>query len=131
MALLILAVKSRPDIDFAVNLFSQACKSPKVQSFIAEKKSSTLFKGNDFSLTFSRHDNGLAIFAYSDADWANDFRTRKSVSGMVIKLNDSDSLVFWRTTKQRSISLSTCEPEYMTLSALAQQVLFLKHVLLR
>ena len=45
-----------------------------------------------------------------------------------MKLNESDSPVFWRTTKQRSLSLSTCESEYMALLALAQEVLFLKHV---
>ena len=47
---------------------------------------------------------------------------------MVIELNESDSPVFLRTAKQRSVSLSTCESEYMALSALAQEVLFLKHV---
>ena len=48
---------------------------------------------------------------------------------MVIKLNEADSLFFWRTAKQRSVSLSTCESGYMPLSALAQEVFFLKHVL--
>ena len=48
---------------------------------------------------------------------------------MFIKLNEADSLFFWRSAKQRSVSLSTCESEYMPLSALAQEVLFLKHVL--
>ena len=45
---------------------------------------------------------------------------------MVFKLNESDSPVFWRTAKERSVSLSTCQLEYMALSALAQEVLFLK-----
>ena len=60
-------------------------------------------------------------------DWASDVKSRKSVSGMVIKLNESDSRVFWRTAKQRSVSLSTCESENMALSGLAQEVSFLKH----
>ena len=47
---------------------------------------------------------------------------------MVFKLNESDSPVFWRTAEQRLVSLSTCELEYMALSALAQEVLFLKPV---
>ena len=47
---------------------------------------------------------------------------------MVIKLNESDSPVFRRTAKQRSVSLSACESEYMALSALAQEVFFLKNV---
>ena len=55
-------------------------------------------------------------------------KDQKILSGMVIKLNESDSSVFSRTAKQRSVSLSTCESEYMALSALAQEVLLLKHV---
>ena len=47
---------------------------------------------------------------------------------MIIKLNESDSPVIWRTAKHSSASLSTCELEYMALSALAQEVLFLKPV---
>ena len=86
------------------------------------------FKGHEILPFCSRHDNGLGTFAYSDADWASDVKTKKSVSGMVIKLNESDSPVFWRTAKQRSVSLSTYELEYMALSALAQEVLFLEIV---
>ena len=103
-ALLFLAVTTRPDIAFAVNLLSQACKSPTVQDFIAAKRVLRYLKGTNYFLSYSGHDNGLGVFAYSEADWASNVKTRKSVSGMVIKLNESDSPVFWRTAKQRSVS---------------------------
>ena len=102
-------------------------KSNKAR-FFCSKRVLCYLKGTIYSLIYSRHDNGLSIFAYSDADWTSDVKTTKSVSGMVIKLNESNSPVFWRTAKQRSVSLSTCESEYMALSALAQEVLILKHV---
>ena len=79
-ALLFLAVTTRPDIAFAVNLLSQACKSPTVQEFIAAQRVLRYLKRTNYFLTYSRHDNGLGIFAYSDADWAGDVKTRKSVS---------------------------------------------------
>ena len=121
-SLLYSAVATRTDIAFAVNLLSQACKSPTVQDFVAAKRVLGYLKGTNFFLSYSLHNNGLATFAYSDADWASDVKTRKSVSGKVIELNESDSPVFWRTAKQRSVSLSTCESEYMALSALIQEV---------
>ena len=107
-ALLYLALTTRPDIAFAVNLFSQACKSPTVEDFIAAKTVLRYLKGTEYFFTYSRHDNGLGIFAYSDGDWTSDVKTRNSVSDMFIKLNESDSPVFWRTGKQSSVSLSTC-----------------------
>ena len=90
-----LAVTTRPDIAFAVSLLSQACKNPTVQDFIAAKRVLRYLKDTNYFLFYSRHDNGLGVFAYSDAGWARDVNTRKSVSGMVIKLNESDSPVFW------------------------------------
>ena len=126
-ALMFLVATTRPDFAFAVNLL--ACKSPTVQDFFAAKIVLRYLKGTKYFLNYSRLDNGLGFFAYSDGDWANDVKTRKSVSGLVVKLNESDSPIFWRTAKQRSVSLSTCELEYMALSALTQEVLFLKHIL--
>ena len=118
-AFLYLAVTTRPDEAFAVNLLSQACKSPIVQDFIAAKRVLRFLKGTKYFLTYSRHENGLGIFAYSDADWVNNNngKTKKFVSGMVVKINESDSTVFWRTAKQCSVSISTLESEYMALSA--------------
>ena len=127
-ALLYLAVTTRPAIAFSVNLLSQACESSTVQNYIAAKRVLRYLKGTNYFLNYSPHDNALGIFAYCDADWASDVKTKKSVSGMVIKLNKSVSPLFWLTAKQRSVSLSTRELEYMVLSALTQEVLFLKHV---
>ena len=44
-----LAVTTRPDVTFAVNPFSQACKSPTVKNFIAAKQ--THLKGTKYYLS--------------------------------------------------------------------------------
>ena len=92
--LLYLDVTTRPDIAFAVSFLSQACKSPTVHDFIAAKKVLRYLKGSNYFLSYSRHEKVLGDFAYKTADWASDVKTRKTVSGMVIKLNESDSPVF-------------------------------------
>ena len=127
-AFLYLAATTRPDKAFAVILLSQACKSPTVQDFNAGKRVLRKLKGRKYSLTYSRHDNGLGLFAYSDANRADNVKTRNFVLGMVFKLFWSDSTIIWRTAKQRWVSLQSCESEYMVLSALAQEVSFLKQV---
>ena len=63
-----LAVTTRPNIAFAVNLLPQACKSPTVQDFIAAKRILCYLKGTNYFLSYSRHYNGLGVFVYSDAD---------------------------------------------------------------
>ena len=53
VALLYLAVTTRPDIAFAVNLLSQACKSPTVQDFIAAKRVLGYLKGTNYFIFYS------------------------------------------------------------------------------
>ena len=57
-----LSETTRPDIASAVNLLSQACKRPSVQDFIAEKRVLRYLKGKNYTLTYSRYDNGLCFF---------------------------------------------------------------------
>ena len=64
-----LSETTRPDIASAVNLLSQAFKRPSVQDFIAEKRVLRYLKGKNYTLTYSRYDNGLCFFASSDADY--------------------------------------------------------------
>src|SRR5438045_3374803 len=56
---------------------------------------------------------------YSDADWASDKSTRKSVSGSVAIFYGG--LISWSSKRQRSVATSSCESEYMALSACAKQ----------
>ena len=60
------------------------------------------------------------VFAYSDADWAGDIDDRRSTTGFVVRLGDSS--VIWNTKKQKTISLSSAEAEYMALSSVTQEI---------
>ena len=50
----------------------------------------------------------------SDADWASDEKDHKSVSGYCFYF--LDSLVSWSSRKQRTVSTSSTESEYYTLT---------------
>ena len=71
--------------------------------------------------------NSTGLTAYVDADWAASLEDRKSISGYVIYL--FNQIISWRTIKQKSISLSTMESEYVAISEAAKELLWLKRIL--
>lgn len=70
----------------------------------------------------------LVLTAYADASFASDASTRKSTSGFVIMLGDS--IIGWKSIRQKHISLSTMEAEFSCLSVLCTELLVYKQILL-
>ena len=64
---------------------------------------------------------------YSDSDFAGDTDTRKSVSGFVIYL--CGAVMAWRSKGQRSVSLSSTEAEYIAISEVAMEILYVAGIL--
>ena len=67
------------------------------------------------------------IVAFSDSDFAGDKDTRRSVSGFVIYLCGAP--ICWRSKAQRSVTLSSAEAEWIALSEVAKEVLFIAQIL--
>ena len=67
------------------------------------------------------------IKAYSDSDFAGDADTRRSVSGYVVYLMGCP--IAWRSKGQKSVTLSSTEAEYVALSELSTEVLFIRSIL--
>lgn len=74
----------------------------------------------DLELTLGNTDTGLE--AYVDADWASQPH-RHSMSGYVVLLNGGP--VAWSARKQPLIALSTAEAEYIALTTVARELLYL------
>ena len=64
---------------------------------------------------------------YSDSDFAGDTETRRSVSGFVIYL--CGAVIAWRSKGQKSVSLSSTEAEYMAISEVATEILYVAGIL--
>ena len=60
----------------------------------------------------------------SDADWASDESDRKSISGYCFYF--MNSLVSWSAVKQKSISLSSTEAEYYSLTHAVKEALWIR-----
>ena len=61
-----------------------------------------------------------------DADWVNS-EDRRTVTGY--ELTSEGPLISWKSKKQKTVSLSTCEAEYMSLAAATQEGKFLKSLI--
>lgn len=72
----------------------------------------------------SKDDN---IYGYSDADYAGDIDTRRSTSGYCFLY--ANGAISWSSEKQKSVSLSTTESEYIAASGAVKELLWLKNLI--
>lgn len=129
-ALMYASVSTRPDIAYAVNSISRFMENPGQAHWQAGKRIIRYLNGT--SKVGLKYDGGgkqdsMKLTVYADADWAGDIDSRKSTSGMVIKLNNC--VISWLSKKQQTVALSTAEAEYMAISAAVQEVKWIKQLL--
>ena len=70
----------------------------------------------------------MALIGYSDSDWGSS-PDRKSVSGFCYQLAANNSFISWKTKKQPTVALSSCEAEYMSMTYAMQEGLFIRQLL--
>ena len=80
-------------------------------------------------MTFSANPSGTAsvLAGYADASWAEDLDTRRSQSGYVFLLGNAS--ISWNSKLQKTVSRSSTEAEYVSLSAAVQDALYLRNLL--
>jgi len=69
----------------------------------------------------------LNIIGFCDSDYAGDKQTRLSISGFIIFLCGVP--IAWRSKAQRSVSLSSSEAEFVSLSEAAKEVKFIAQII--
>ena len=75
----------------------------------------------------SNSSSDLKLLGFSDSDHAGDLEKRKSTSGVLFFLNGN--AVTWTSQKQRVVSLSSCESEYIAAASAACQGICLTRLL--
>lgn len=125
-SLLFLAMVTRPDITFAVNILSRFQEKPLPAHWKAVRRVFRYLKGTtDLKLIFGQREEKMKGFC--DADWAADTDERKSTTGYVFTMNGG--AISWRTKKQPTVALSTTEAEYMAMVAAIQEGLWINSFL--
>lgn len=117
---------TRPDICWIVTKLSQNLTNPTNQNWTAAKHVLRYIKGSlDKGLCFQKSSKLLEVIGFSDADWGSSESDRSSISGYCFSLTTEGPAISWKSKKQSSIALSTCEAEYIALSMAAQESIYL------
>jgi hypothetical protein len=130
MSLMWIARNTRPDILFAVTYLSQFSNAYSDGHYMALRLILKYLIGTKKKCLEYKYPNMntvLQMKAYTDSDWAGDPSDRKSYSGSMNFIDNA--LVSWGCSKQKTVSTSSCEAEYMTASVAAKEVLGIVNIL--
>ena len=126
--LIYIMTATRPDLCFIVNKLSQCMVKPTVTHLTMAKHVLRYLKGTiDHCLTFKKSEN-FNLVGFCDADWGST-ADRRSITGYGFRLSPEGPFLSWKSKKQPTVALSTCEAEYMSLSAAVQESKFLMNLL--
>ena len=129
-SLIYAATSTRPDISFVVSRLSQYLSAPQNKHMVMAKHVLRYLKGTlDNELVYRKSDKPLGLFGYSDSDWASSIEDRKSITGYCFSMTGQGGVISWKSKKQPTVALSTCEAEYMGLGSATQESLYLTQLL--
>lgn len=121
-------VHTCPDIAYAMGIVSRHMERPTEMHMNAVKRILRYVKGMiDFGLLYSKSSGNTVLTGYSDSDFAGNIEDRKSTGGMVFYLDES--VITWVSQKQKCVTLSSCEAQFMAATAAACQAIWLRKLL--
>ena len=124
-SLMFLAVVTRPDIAYAVNLVSNFLNEHKDSHWQAVKRIiAYLIDTANMRIEFRTSGSGIELAGYSDADFASDIATRRWTTGYAFCIGNG--IVTWSSQRQKLVSLSTTESEYIAASTAAKETIWLR-----
>ena len=119
---------TRPDLSYVVGKLSQNLAKPTNADLQLSKFVLKYIKGTlNYSLKFRKSTEDLKLIGFCDSDYANG-NDRKSISGYCFRLSSNGPMIIWRSKKQTTVALSTCEAEYVALTAAVQEANFLQQL---
>ena len=125
-ALLYLSNTTRPDITYSVNFLARKMSKPSEQDNLFAKRVMRYLNGTrKMKLRYERR--GEKLVGYSDASYAEDKEDRKSTGGYTFVANGG--AISWKSTKQKDVTLSSCEAEYYALANAAKEAMWLKSLI--
>lgn len=118
---------TRPDVSYVVQQLSQFLSAPAVSHYQAAVHVLQYLKGTVNIGLFYPASTEFILKGYCDADWGSCAFSAKSLSGYAMFLGDS--LISWKTKKQKTTSKSTCEAEYRSMSYATSELIWLHGLL--
>jgi hypothetical protein len=123
-SLLYIMIGTRPDIAYAVTKLSQFAANPNQEHLDRVLCICRYLLGtSQYALVYDGKSNG-GLIGFADSDWASDPIMRKSTTGYLVKL--ANGVVCWNSQVQKSIALSSTEAEYMSLTDMSRQLVWIQ-----
>ncbi|POM60031.1 mitochondrial protein, partial [Phytophthora palmivora] len=129
-SLLWLVRTTRPDAMYAVHRATRRSHAPTLQDWKMAKRIMRYLAGTaslKLHLGSGINTKDVVVSAYTDADYAADKQSRKSVSGSVILVNGMT--VGWLVKQQTSVALSTAEAEFVAAAVGVREALGIRNLL--
>ena len=124
-SLIYIMTATRSDLCFVVTKLSQYLSMPRDRHMIVAKHVLRYLKATiQQKLTFWKSVDNLSLSSFCDSDWGSS-EDRKSITGYCFTLSREVPLISWKSKKQQSVALSSCEAECMALSSATQEGKFL------
>lgn len=114
---------TRPDITFVVNTLAQFMHRPRHSHLNAAHRVLRYLKGSIGQGLLYSSASDLHLKGFNHSYWASYIDTHRSVTGYCMLLGDS--LIYWRSKKQATVSCSSAKVEYRALASASAEVLWL------
>lgn len=128
-SLMFAAICTRPDTSYAVCQVAKYSSKPSHVHWEAVKRTFAYLKGTiSLEISYLRGVKDGVLLAFSDFDFSGDADDRRSTTGNIFILNGGP--VSWRSQKQKCVTLSTAESEYIAASMATKEVVWLRRLLM-
>ena len=128
-SLMYLAVCTRPDLSAAISSLSRFNADPGQAHWEAVQHVLRYLQGTAGEGIFYKLGSSTKIWGYSDSSHLTCPDTARSRGGYVFI--SADGAVSWRSTLHPTATLSSCESEYVALTAAAQEASYLRNLQLQ
>ena len=81
---------------------------------------------SDYGLVIATQDQADVLMGYTDANWGRD-NDRRSTGGYVFTF--AGTAISWKSKRQATVALSSCEAEYIAESEAAKEAIWLQRLL--
>lgn len=119
--------RTRPDVNFALNLLSQHQLRANGELYKYLLRVLKYLKSCERKVIFKVIEEAPPIESFCDASWASD-PDRKSCTGYVIRV--FGNLIDYKTRKQSIVALSTAEAEYIALADCIRNTMWIRNLLI-
>ncbi|XP_020211788.1 uncharacterized protein LOC109796531 [Cajanus cajan] len=123
---LVYLTHTRPDLSYAVSHLSQFLDKPTVAHYNAAIRVLKYLKNEPGKGVFFPASSSDKVQGFSDSNWASCVDTRRSVTGYCFFIGDS--LICWKSKRQRTVSRSSAEAEYRALSLAGYEAQWLTYL---